>query len=181
MDQRYEVYALADPHFYETPDRLAAEPQALTAALFDTARRPVPDGWRSVRSGDWLHLGPVDGDGEPLPGQPAQGWKIHVSATRENADKTAATVWDTCVPLGVPFKFVPAPHLLHLRNSKYAGRDTSGKFVTVYPRDEEQLHRLLRELDGVLGGQDRIGPYCNRKNTSGYDTTPAGFGLIVNH
>ena len=27
MDKRYEVYALADRHFYETPDRLSADGQ----------------------------------------------------------------------------------------------------------------------------------------------------------
>ncbi|AEW93789.1 MULTISPECIES: class III lanthionine synthetase LanKC [Streptomycetaceae] len=156
MDQRYEVYSLADRHFYETPDRIAGLGGGETQE-FDTARREVPAGWRSARSGDWLHLNPVDAEGNPLPGQPLQGWKIHVSATRENADKVAAQVWDYCVPRALPFKFVPAPHLLHLRNNKYAGRDGSGKFVTVYPRDEEQLHTVLRELGALLDGQP--GPY----------------------
>ncbi|MGQ4365086.1 class III lanthionine synthetase LanKC [Streptomyces sp. SAS_272] len=154
MDKRYEVYALADAHFYETPDRLAAD--GVAAPLFDTARRPVPGGWSSARVGDWLTMTPLDADGSPAAG-PAQGWKIHVSATRHNAERTAAIVWDYCVAHRVPFKFVPGPHLLHLRNAKYAGRDTSGKFVTVYPRDEEQLHEVLRELGALLEGFE--GPY----------------------
>ncbi len=66
-------------------------------------------------------------------------------------------VWDYCVARRVPFKFVPGPHLLHLRNAKYAPRDGSGKFVTVYPADEEQLHRVLRELGALLEGFE--GPY----------------------
>ncbi|MFI1967938.1 lantipeptide synthetase [Streptomyces cinnamoneus] len=158
MEKRYEVYCLADRHFYEIPDRLSA-PAGTGAgtALFETARRPVPDGWKSTRSGDWLQLTPVDATGAPRPGQPAQGWKIHVSATAESADKTAAAVWDYCVPRGIPFKFVPAPHLLHLRNSKYAARDASGKFVTVYPADEDQLHTVLTELHETVGGAP--GPY----------------------
>ncbi|UQI43895.1 class III lanthionine synthetase LanKC [Streptomyces sp. HU2014] len=160
MDKRYEVYCLADRHFYETPDRLSlpagGAPEA-GGGLYETARRPVPAGWHTSRTGDWLHLTPVDADGAPRPGQPPQGWKIHVSATAASAEKTAAAVWDHCVPRGIPFKFVPAPHLLHLRNSKYAGRDHSGKFVTVYPKDEEQLHATLTELHEVVGG--RPGPY----------------------
>ncbi|MFE0044024.1 class III lanthionine synthetase LanKC [Streptomyces albireticuli] len=160
MDKRYEVYCLADRHFYETPDRLSlpagGAPEA-DAGLYEPARRPVPAGWHTSRTGDWLHLTPVDADGAPRPGQPPQGWKIHVSATAASAEKTAAAVWDHCVPKGIPFKFVPAPHLLHLRNSKYAGRDHSGKFVTVYPKDEEQLHATLDELHEVIGG--RPGPY----------------------
>ncbi|WP_369393946.1 class III lanthionine synthetase LanKC [Streptomyces sp. CG1] len=155
MDKRYEVYALADGHFYDTPDRLAGaggEP----APLFATARRTVPDGWRAARSGDWLTLTPVDAAGAPLDA-PAQGWKIHSSATAANAERIAGVVWDYCVPRRIPFKFVPGPHLLHLRNAKYAARDTSGKFVTVYPADEEQLHRTLRELGALLEGFE--GPY----------------------
>ncbi|KPI27299.1 serine/threonine protein kinase [Actinobacteria bacterium OV320] len=153
MDKRYEVYALADAHFYETPDRLTGDGPA---PQFDTARRPVPEGWASARTGDWLTLTPLDADGSPAPG-PAQGWKIHASATRANAERIAAIVWDYCVPRRVPFKFVPGPHLLHLRNTKYAGRDTSGKFVTVYPSDEGQLHTVLRELGALLTGFE--GPY----------------------
>ncbi|MEU5595404.1 class III lanthionine synthetase LanKC [Streptomyces sp. NPDC020298] len=155
MDKRYEVYALADRHFYDTPDRLsAAGPDA--APLYDTARREVPEGWHTGRTGDWLTLTPLDADGAPLP-SPAQGWKIHASATRADAERIAEIVWDYCVPRRIPFKFVPAPHLLHLRNAKYAGRDASGKFVTVYPADEEQLRRVLNELGELLAGFE--GPY----------------------
>ncbi|MHC5908866.1 class III lanthionine synthetase LanKC, partial [Streptomyces sp. S6] len=150
MDKRYEVYALADPHFYETPDRLGAGRDE-SAGWYATARRPVPAGWESARVGDWLVLTPQAAEG------PEQGWKIHASATRENAEKIASIVWDYCVPRGIPFKFVPGPHLLHLRNTKYAGRDGSGKFVTVYPADEERLHEVLRELGTLLEGLE--GPY----------------------
>lgn len=155
MDKRYEVYALADGHFYDTPDRLPGTDGA-AAPLFRTARRTVPDDWHAARSGDWLALTPLGADGAPLP-SPAQGWKIHSSATAANADRIAEIVWDYCLPRRIPFKFVPGPHLLHLRNAKYAGRDTSGKFVTVYPTDEAQLHEVLRELGALLEGFE--GPY----------------------
>ncbi|MFI9308105.1 class III lanthionine synthetase LanKC [Streptomyces triculaminicus] len=158
MEKRYEVYCLADTHFYEIPDRLSATAGGRRrTGLYETAQRPVPDGWKSTRSGDWLNLTPVDADGTPRPGRPAQGWKIHVSATAASAEKTAAAVWDHCVPRGIPFKFVPAPHLLHLRNGKYAPRDGGGKFVTVYPADEDELHTVLTELHEIVGGAP--GPY----------------------
>ncbi|MEV7392851.1 class III lanthionine synthetase LanKC [Streptomyces sp. NPDC091215] len=155
MDRRYEVYALADGHFYDTPDRLGSG-GAQSELLFATARRAVPEGWHAARSGDWLTMTPLGADGAPPP-SPAQGWKIHSSATRANAERIAAVVWDYCVPRRVPFKFVPGPHLLHLRNAKYAGRDTSGKFVTVYPSDEGRLQEVLRELGALLEGFE--GPY----------------------
>ncbi len=154
MDQRYEVYALADQHFYETPDRLSAAGKA--SPLFETAGRAVPEGWRAGRIGDWLALTPLGPEGDPLPG-PTQGWKVHASATRANAERIASTVWDYCVPRGIPFKFLPGPHLLHLRNTKYAGRDGSGKFVTIYPADEDLLHQVLTELGVLLEGCE--GPY----------------------
>ncbi|MFJ5775479.1 class III lanthionine synthetase LanKC [Streptomyces sp. NPDC093094] len=153
MDKRYEVYALADSHFYDTPDRLSADGPA---PLFEAARRPVPEGWEAARIGDWLTITPQAPAGGPAEG-PSQGWKIHASATRGNAERTAAVVWDYCVPRRIPFKFVPGPHLLHLRNAKYAPRDGSGKFVTLYPADEEQLHTVLRELGALLEGSE--GPY----------------------
>ncbi|GGX72031.1 class III lanthionine synthetase LanKC [Streptomyces hiroshimensis] len=161
MDARYEVYCLADRHFYETPDRLsvpgAGGEGAREAGLYETARRPAPGGWSTSRHGDWLHVFPAGEDGGPRPGQPLQGWKIHVSATADTADKTAADVWDYCVARDIPFKFVPGPHLLHLRNNKYAERGHSGKFVTIYPSGEEQLHSTLAGLHEILGG--RPGPY----------------------
>ncbi|MFJ9446804.1 class III lanthionine synthetase LanKC [Kitasatospora sp. NPDC101235] len=156
MDKRYEVYSLADRHFYETPDRLSAASSG-AVRLFGAATREVPAGWCGSRSGDWYHLHPVDSSGSPHGGRPLQGWKVHVSATLDNADKTAGLVWDYCVPREMPFKFVPAPHLLHLRNSKYAARDGSGKFATLYPVDEAQLHTVLTQLGDLLAGQE--GPY----------------------
>ncbi|WP_406193554.1 class III lanthionine synthetase LanKC [Streptomyces sp. NBC_01017] len=155
MDKRYEVYALADRHFYETPDRLSVGTQG-AARPYEAARDEVPEGWKAARIGDWLTLTPLGPDGAPVQG-PAQGWKIHASATLANAEKIARIVWDYCVPRGIPFKFVPGPQLLHLRNAKYAGRDSSGKFVTVYPADEEQLHTVLCELGRLLEGFE--GPY----------------------
>lgn len=101
MDKRYEAYALADRHFCETPDRVSAGDRDGTAAPgHETAGRAVPEGRRAARIGDWLTLTPVD-DGElPRPG-PTQGWKVHASATRANADRIAAIVWDCRMPRNI--------------------------------------------------------------------------------
>ncbi|MFK4222335.1 class III lanthionine synthetase LanKC [Streptomyces sp. NPDC019890] len=155
MDKRYEVFCLSDRIFYETPDRLSSAPRSSRSGgvpLFEAALRPVPEGWRRFLSGDWLHLSP-----DNAPARPLQGWKIHVSACLDNAEKAAARVWDYCVPRSVPFKFVPGRQPLHLRNSKYAGRGSSGKFATIYPADEAELRLILDELGGELAGEP--GPY----------------------
>ncbi|MGP3977042.1 class III lanthionine synthetase LanKC [Streptomyces sp. 8N114] len=157
MDKRYEIFCLADPYFYDTPDRLSHSAPGDDEALepdpeeLPVARRPVPAGWRQTRSGDWLELRPLTGE------FPLQGWKIHASATLENANEIGTAVRDYCVPRGIPFKFVPHRTLLYLRNAKYAGRGTSGKFATIYPADEAQLENILRELGEILDG--RPGPY----------------------
>ncbi|HET6858003.1 MAG TPA: class III lanthionine synthetase LanKC [Streptomyces sp.] len=159
MDNRYEVFCLADDQFYETPDRLSQGRPGPDSSvpLFEAAQREMPEGWRRFVSGDWMHINPVDAEGAPLPGRPLQGWKIHVSACLDNAEKTAAKVWDYCVPRAIPFKFVPGPQPLHLRNSKYAGRGSSGKFATLYPADEQELELILVELGDLLDGE--AGPY----------------------
>ncbi|MEK8104109.1 class III lanthionine synthetase LanKC [Micromonospora sp. M12] len=44
-----------------------------------------------------------------------------------------------------------------MRNSKYAARAASGKFITVYPRDDAELELACKELDELLTGES--GPY----------------------
>ncbi|HWG26264.1 class III lanthionine synthetase LanKC [Actinospica sp.] len=146
MDKRYEAYCLTDPLFYDHP---AARQD--TAAVFEHVRRPVPDGWSAAETGDWRHLLPAEH------ALPDQGWKIHVSATPDSAGAVLDAVWEHCVAAGLAFKFLSSPTALFLRNSKYAERGSSGKFATVYPADEDELERTLKQLDDVLAGQP--GPY----------------------
>ena len=143
LEPRYEAYCLADPVFYESPVR--GHPD------YAVADRPLPDSWQRAEQEDWLVCVPA---GISLP---AQGWKIHASSTLDGAEGVLDDVWDYCVDARIPFKFIRSERLLLLRNSKYADRSSSGKLVTIYPADEEQFERILRELDQILGG--RPGPY----------------------
>ncbi|MGN9768506.1 class III lanthionine synthetase LanKC [Micromonospora sp. SD12] len=145
MDERYDSYCAADRLFYDSLGSAVEQP------TFAAAQRPVPDGWRSEPLDDWLIYAP---DGGTLP---QQGWKIHVSATLGNAERVLDTIWDYCVPRGLSFKFLRGPRTLLLRNSKYASRAASGKFVTVYPRDDAELELVCKELDELLA--DEPGPY----------------------
>ncbi|MFF3213029.1 class III lanthionine synthetase LanKC [Streptomyces sp. NPDC002886] len=144
MNKGYAAFCDADRWFYDAPYRRAGE-------SYGAALAPVPRGWRSHRSGDWLALRPTDAQ------LPAQGWKIHVSATLDNAESLLTTVYEYCTARGIAFKFVPSRYLLHLRNAKYADRAASGKFITVYPADERQCHRIAEDLDAALAGA--AGPY----------------------
>ena len=146
MDKRYEAYCLADPLFYDHP----ASREDLSPA-FEHARRAAPAGWTAAANGDWWHLMPAERR------LPDQGWKIHVSATPRTAIGVLDALWAHCLPAGLAFKFLRSPGLLFLRNSKYAERGSSGKFATLYPVDEAELERTLKQLDDVLAG--RPGPY----------------------
>src|SRR5262245_37901986 len=88
---------------------------------------------------------------------PAQGWKVHVSTTMDEAEDVLAAVWDFCVDRRVAFKFLRDRNAILLANTKYANRGASGKFVTIYPADEGELESVLTGLDAELAG--RPGPY----------------------
>ncbi|AUI60358.1 protein kinase [Amycolatopsis sp. BJA-103] len=90
--------------------------------------------------------------GEELP---EQGWKIHVSTTPALARATLAVAAALCAERKVDFKYLRSKTLLDAMNGKYAPRVSSGKFLTVYPRDDDEsvylLDALARELRGFPG------------------------------
>jgi serine/threonine protein kinase len=137
---------MASPLFYE-----ALHSKRTAGASFPTGDRPVPDGWRREDQDDWLVFVPPD------PDIPMQGWKIHVSAGMDNAERILDTVWEYCVPRCIEFKFLRSMPALWLRSSKYAPRGYSGKLVTIYPPDDAACETVLRELGGLLDGEP--GPY----------------------
>jgi hypothetical protein len=143
----YEMYCLTDPVFYDTYILKNANGKDYALAQGD-----VPEGWRRDEVGDWVAFTPQG----PLV-LPAQGWKIHASASLDSAPEILATIWDYCIARDIPFKFIRSEELLFLRNVKYAPRGASGKFVTIYPTGEAQLDIVLRELGAALDGQ--AGPY----------------------
>lgn len=132
--------------FFEAP---ATDPDP--AEDFETVHGELPPGWSRKVGGEWVQLSP---DGVELPGQ---GWKIHASATLDSAPAILDTVVKYCVAERVTFKFIRSGRVLQRRNSKYGDRSASGKFVTLYPVDEGEFERILRELGGLLEGQP--GPY----------------------
>lgn len=175
MNKGYAVFCDADRQFYDSPHHLspagrptgnaetavtpgtantpesAGRSSAGTGEWYEAARRPVPDGWQRHHSGDWLAFRPVEHE------LPAQGWKIHVSACLDNAESILDRTMVYCVDRGIAFKFVPSRYLLHTRNAKYADRGASGKFITIYPADDEQFGRIAGDLDALLAGEP--GPY----------------------
>ena len=53
------------------------------------------------------------------------------------------------------FKFLRGPRVVMMLNSKYAARGSSGKLVTIYPADDDELELVLKELDEILARRPR--------------------------
>ncbi|NUP48144.1 MAG: protein kinase/lanthionine synthetase C family protein [Catenulispora sp.] len=143
--QTLQLYCLADRDFYEAPDRMAdtAPPYVLDGC--------PAEGWRQYSRGLWNVLMPTHTT------LPEQGWKIHVSSVPAIAETTLAKCAAVCFDRGIPFKHLRSPDALALAVGKYMPRSSSGKFVTVYPADEEQFAELLGELAAAVDGLP--GPY----------------------
>lgn len=147
--------------------RAATAPAATAATATDTAtgtekeanraieenlqRQDPPAGWLRSRSGVW------EGWTPPAWVPRLQGWKIHVSTTRADAVAVLDSVTAVCVAQEVAFKYLPTLADLWAANAKHADRASAGKFVTIYPRDDDQLAILLTALGTALAG--KTGPY----------------------
>ncbi|MEU4835561.1 class III lanthionine synthetase LanKC [Streptosporangium sp. NPDC023615] len=151
MQDMMQIYTLADPLFFEEPTRWSGGVGFVENAGFGVSGAAVPDGWVRKERGIWVSLRPE--------GQAAaeQGWKVHLSATLDNADRLCSAAWDYCVGRGIPFKHLRDRNMLLVFNAKYSPRGSSGKLVTVYPRDEDELEAVLRDLSAELEGEP--GPY----------------------
>jgi len=92
----------------------------------------------------------------PLPEDPEQGWKLHIPATVLSASKTLETIGPFLKREGALFKAPSSLHELSKLNSGiFYGYSQVGKFLTIYPRDNEEavrfakrLHQLTRHLSG---------------------------------
>jgi serine/threonine protein kinase len=146
MGIEYGEYCLADPFVYDVVTRLDD-----THSRVSVSHRPIPTGWQRSERYIWVGLRPL---GVELP---AQGWKIHISCTPDNAEDVLGIAWDFCLKNKVAFKFIRSSEMLVLNNAKDASRASSGKVITLYPVNEAQLEFILTELGSSLEGYE--GPY----------------------
>lgn len=94
---------------------------------------PVSDGfWRYSR--------------RPRRDDPAQGWKIHVSATILSAAEVLARVQPILLKYKALYKIPARLELLASLNAGLANFSQVGKFLTVYPRSTIEAQTLAREL-----------------------------------
>ncbi|GGH51259.1 class III lanthionine synthetase LanKC [Microbacterium album] len=139
MDPSYAKFARAHPLFYDVPGPSRAAPLAPAEEIDWT-------GWVRAENEVWVSWRPADTT------LPPQGWKIHVAATPETIDRLLREVSAYCGAQEIPFKHLRDREAVRMQNAKDASRGAAGKALTVYPRDDEQLHRVLLDLDARVGG-----------------------------
>ena len=145
-DNPFQLAMLVSNEHFESLARYVPTPEFLSVA-----RTLIPHDWRLVRSDTWFNAMP------PAAELPPQGWKIHVSSTREEAVDVLRKTIEVLVDEGVPFKFALDPTMLLHLNAKNWPRSGSGKFVTIYPPDEQRFVALVQRLAAALAGHR--GPY----------------------
>jgi serine/threonine protein kinase len=128
----------------------------------DTAYRPesyyssvvlprLPRRWRLLPGPMWTQVV------SPTPSRRTQGWKIHLSATLEDASRALEIVTAIAPAHQTEFKFASDP-TCHMRLlSKNIPRQTGGKFITIYPSSDDVFGELLEALYAACG--DLRGPY----------------------
>jgi lanthionine synthetase-like protein/protein kinase-like protein len=139
-------YSLFHERWFESADRYSPGDEHL--AIFWEV---MPIGWTLRRNGMALVALPPHGD------MPGQGWKLHVSANSDQAAQVLRRALPVLADAGARFKFLADRRLVHVSNSKLCSRGASGKFITVYPRDDAQFRRLGTALAAALDGF--TGPY----------------------
>jgi hypothetical protein len=103
-------------------------------------------GW-SMKGGEpWAHVAPE------VHVLPDQGWKLHVSATEDSAGGVLAAVVPVLLAEGAAFKFAAGLRYVRVLNSAGADRASSGKFLTVYPTDDDQARRIAVAAHAATAG-----------------------------
>lgn len=105
----------------------------------------------------------------PQPGpHTVQGWKLHLSATVLSAPHVLARAADVLIRHECAFKFAHTLDAVRQLTSARYDRGGGGKFITAYPRgDEERLRRLAEELHEATAGLPGPGILSDRRYREG--------------
>jgi serine/threonine protein kinase len=142
---------IIDPDFYESIDYYPAREDE----FLDLVKTLAPEDWQfNKTNGIWFGCYPPEGSGRQTP---SQGWKIHVSSSRGSAQEVLKAVVPVLTRRAIGFKFALDLRMLSLMNSKRWVRQGAGKFITIYPHDEEEFKEVMEELHQATTGF--VGPY----------------------
>ncbi|WP_051782557.1 MULTISPECIES: lanthionine synthetase LanC family protein [unclassified Streptomyces] len=82
----------------------------------------------------------------------AHGWKLHVSATPLSAPLVLARSVEVLTRHAASFKFAVDLERVVRLGDIWRDRGSGGKFITVYPDDDDRFRILARELDAATAG-----------------------------
>jgi tRNA A-37 threonylcarbamoyl transferase component Bud32 len=139
-------YCLTDRMFFDSPDHLRDSDRC-----FPLAVASPPGGWSKTFFGLSVALRHISTI------LPAQGWKIHISTIIDNTQPVICIIYNYCISHHIPFKFVRSIDAYRMMNSKNWDRSSSGKTITIYPKDDAELTSIITDLSIQLVGFD--GPY----------------------
>ncbi|MFH9725899.1 class IV lanthionine synthetase LanL [Streptomyces sp. NPDC017254] len=102
--------------------------------------------WATDSDEMWCRVTPESGT------RREQGWKLHVSATAASAPAVLEKALEVLLREESAFKFARSLDQVSALNSRATPRGSSGKFITVYPRSDDEAARLAHELHGATAG-----------------------------
>ena len=81
---------------------------------------------------------------------PEFGFKIHISATIENYSELFLLLYPYLCKEGVVFKYLKNQSIIEYNFSDRESPAESGKFITIYPRDDKHCKKILENLYSVI-------------------------------
>ena len=117
-------------------EKLLARDELLDAADRLQAGSPEPEAWEQQASENWVFF---QKKGQVIP---TQGWKLHISATPQSAAEVLEAVLPPLFRSGASFKMVRSKRLLTHLNEGHSSRGAAGKFITIYPSDDQEAVEL---------------------------------------
>ncbi|GLZ41132.1 class IV lanthionine synthetase LanL [Actinokineospora sp. NBRC 105648] len=108
--------------------------------------RHEPDSWRHHVDDHWHYVLPVEHQARE------QGWKLHVPATPLSAFLVLARSIEVLAAHRCAFKFPSRMRRLHELVGPNADRKAAGKFLTVYPNDDDHARAVAEDLHNATLG-----------------------------
>lgn len=143
LDMRYVQYCHPNSRFYARTDNQSSP--RLDSALH------IPSDWDHHSDQPWTYASP------PRHTLPAQGWKVHVSATLENRERVLERTATYCFQHALAFKYLSTQADFFSMHGKYSDRASAGKFITIYPINPVEFEATLVGLEKLL--RNEKGPY----------------------
>lgn len=140
------IYSRLDPRWFEPLERYVPDGAHLAAY-----RELMPLDWSLRRRGLWFLADP------PAADRREQGWKLHVSVRAVDSVAALRAAIPVLRDADTKFKFLLDQRTVSWTNGRMWPRGSSGKFITVYPADDDLFRRLAAELTAALDGL--TGPY----------------------